>query len=199
MVFIVERVRNAAEFDEIWPMHFQAFQNPYNSFSKFFNPVHTTIDAAIEISKARHVAMWKDDPASHWIKVIDKETKQVIGAALWDLNQSGYTTGDGDRFKASFKATQHVEGSEERLFAEKLIGGLRSTVMETIKGPHMGEHLLGILVHRANLVRVEANGCTPSAPRFGGREAAHRLGRRIGRQEWLRCHSGLRTVCAPCL
>jgi hypothetical protein len=199
MALAVEQVRNAAEFDAIWPMHFQAFQNPYNSFSKFFNPVHTTIDAAIEVSKARHIAMWESNPASHWIKVTDKETKQVIGAALWELNQSGYTTGDGDRFKASFKATQHVEGSEKRLFAEKLIGGLRSTVMETIKGPHMGEHMLRMLVNRANLFRAEANGRTSSAPRSGGREVARRLGRRIGRKEWLRCHSGLRTVRAPCL
>lgn len=176
MILIVEQVRNAAEFDAIWPMHFQAFQNPYNSFSKFFNPVHTTIDAAIEISKARHVAMWEGNAASHWIKVMDKETQHVIGAALWELNQSGYTVGDGERFKTSFKATQHVEGSEERLFAEKLIGGLRSAVMETIKGPHMGEHLVGMLIHRANFFRVEANGGTSGAQRFGGRQAAHRLG-----------------------
>jgi hypothetical protein len=196
MVFTVEQVRNAAEFDAIWPIHFKAFQNPYNSFSKFFNPVHTTIDAAIEISKARHITMWEGNPASHWIKVTDKETKQVVGAALWELNQPGYATGDGERFKTSFKATQHVVGSEERLFAEKIIGGLRSTVMETVKEPHIGEHLVAILIHHANLFRVEANGRTSSAPRFGGCEAAHRLGRRIGRQEWLRCHSGLHTVCA---
>ena len=65
MVLAVEKVRNAAEFDAIWSMHFEAFQNPYNSFSKSFNPVHTTIDAAIEISKARHVAMWEGNAASH--------------------------------------------------------------------------------------------------------------------------------------
>lgn len=82
MVLTVEEVRNAAELDAIWPMHFQAFQNPYNSFSKFSNPMHTTIDAAIEVSKARHVAMWEGNAASHWIKVTDKETKHVIGAAL---------------------------------------------------------------------------------------------------------------------
>jgi hypothetical protein len=163
MVLTVEQVRNAAEFDTIWPMHFQAFQNPYNSFSKFFNPVHTTIDAAIEISKARHVAMWEGNAACYWIKVTDKETKHVIGAALWELNELGYTAGDGERFKASFKATQHVEGSEERIFAEKLIGGLRSAVIETIKGPHMGEHLVGVLIYYANLLRVKADGCTSSA------------------------------------
>ncbi|KAH7381502.1 hypothetical protein DE146DRAFT_670761 [Phaeosphaeria sp. MPI-PUGE-AT-0046c] len=147
MVLTVEEVRNAAEFDTIWPMHFQAFQDPYNSFSKFFNPVHTNINAAIEISKARHVAMWESNAASHWIKATDEEANYVIGAALWELNQSGYTAGDGERFKASFKATQHVEGSEERCFAEKLIGGLRSTVMETIKGPHM--ELKQMMVHPA--------------------------------------------------
>jgi hypothetical protein len=124
MFLTVEQVHSAAEFDAIWPMHFQAFQTPYDSFSKSFNPVHTTTDAAIEISKARYIAMWEGNAASHWIKVTDKKTKHVIGAALWELNQSGYTAGDGERFKTSFKATQHVEGSEERLFAEKLIGRL---------------------------------------------------------------------------
>jgi hypothetical protein len=183
MVLTVEEVRNGAEFDAIWPMHFQAFQNPYNSYSKFFNPVHTTLDAAIEVSKARHIAMWEANPASHWIKVTDQETKHVIGAALWELNQLGYTAGDIERFKTSFKASQHVEGSEEKLFAEKLIRGLRSTVMETIKGPHMGEHLIRMLIQYANLFRVKANGRTSSAPRLRGREATHELGRRIGRQE----------------
>lgn len=183
MVLTVEEVRNGAEFDAIWPMHFEAFQNPYNSFSKFFNPVHTTLDAAIEVSKARHVAMWEANPASHWIKVTDRETKHVIGAALWELNQLGYVAGDGEKFKTSFNASQHVEGSEEQLFAEKLIGGLRSTVMETIKGPHMGEHSIRILLHYAHAFRIEANGRRPSVPRLGGREATHELGRRPGRQE----------------
>jgi hypothetical protein len=104
--------------------------------------------------------MWEGNAASHWIKVTDMETKHVIWAALWELNQSGYTAGDGEGFKISFKATQHVEGSEEKLFAEKLIGGLKSAVMETTKGPHMGEHLVGMLKHRAKLFRIEANGRT---------------------------------------
>jgi hypothetical protein len=101
--------------------------------------------------------------ASHWIRVTDKKTKHVVGAALWKLNQSGYTAGDGERFKTSFKATQHVEGSEKRLFAEKLIGGLRGAALETIKGPHIGENMVGSVIHHSNFIRVEANGCISGA------------------------------------
>jgi GNAT superfamily N-acetyltransferase len=140
MPFRLNEVRSAAEFNSIWPVHFQAFRDPYNSFSKFFNPVHTTFDAAIQASKTRHVAIWEGDPASHWIKVTETDTGQVVGAAQWDINDTGYAEGDGAKFKAAFEAHQHTEGTDEKLFAEKLIGGLRSAIMDRVRVPHMGKY-----------------------------------------------------------
>lgn len=139
MSFVLEEVTSAADFDAIWPVHFQAFRNPYNAVSKFFNPVHTTLDAAIETSKARHVAMWKSSPTTHWVKVTETGTGQVVGAACWDVMENGYSKEQAETFRENFKATQHIEGSEEKKWAEKLIGGLRSAVMERISGPHLGE------------------------------------------------------------
>lgn len=138
MAFKLEEVTSAADFDAIWPVHFQAFRNPYNAFSKFFNPVHTTLDAAIDISKARHVKMWEASPACHWIKVTETETNQVVGAACWDIMEKGYADGDAKKFRESFTASQHIEGSDEKLWAEKLIGGLRGAVMENVREGHVG-------------------------------------------------------------
>ena len=138
MSFLLEEVKEAAEFDSIWPVHFQAFRSPYNSYSKFFNPVHTTLDAAIDASKIRHIQIWKTNPNLHWIKVTCKEMNEIVGAACWDVNEKGFANGDAKKFQKEFTARQHVQGSDDKAWAEKLIGGLRTAVMENIRGSHVG-------------------------------------------------------------
>ena len=139
MFYLLEQVKAAEEFDLIWPVHFQAFHSPYNSYSKFFNPIPTTLDAAIDASKARHIRIWQANPNLHWIKVTCRETGEIVGAACWDVNERGYAEGDASKFQKEFTARQHIQGSDEQAWAEQLIGGLRATVMDAIRSPHVGE------------------------------------------------------------
>ncbi|KAH8692477.1 hypothetical protein GQ44DRAFT_795037 [Phaeosphaeriaceae sp. PMI808] len=132
MSLLLEEVQSATNFNAIWPVHFEAFRNPYNSFSKFFNPVHTSLHAATETSKARHVAMWEANPVCHWAKVTETSTGQVVGAACWDVIKG-------------FTANQRIDGSEAKLWAERLIGGLRSVVIERIRDPRL--ELKQMIVH----------------------------------------------------
>jgi hypothetical protein len=138
-------VASEDEFDDIWPMHFQAFHNPYNTFSKFFNPIHTTLDAAIEASKARHIKMWKGSANCYWIKVTEANTSEVLGAACWihdnDPPQNPHVQ--------PVNATWHIDGSDEKAFAEKLIGGLKSFLAERMTRPHFGK--LGHGYHTLNV------------------------------------------------
>ncbi|KAF2815720.1 acyl-CoA N-acyltransferase [Mytilinidion resinicola] len=131
----LSEVTSEADFDAIMPVLFRAFHSPYNSFSKFFNPIHTTLEAAIQDSKARQVAMWKGNQDCHWLKVTDAESGDVIGAACWEVNATGYDKGGGS--KKAFNASWHIEGSEEKLWAEKLIGGLKGFLKEKMTRPHL--------------------------------------------------------------
>jgi hypothetical protein len=136
MAFQILEVTSPAEFDEIWPVHFQSFRTPYNTLSKFFNPVHTTLEAAIETSKARHVEMWAGNPGCHWLKVVSTESGKVVGAVCWLINLEVQKR---EQEKGGFDAYWHVEGSDEKAFAERLIGGLRGVVKERVGGPHVGK------------------------------------------------------------
>lgn len=136
MAFQFAEVTSPTEFDEIWPVHFQAFHTPYNTFSKFFNPIHTTIEVAIETSKARHIKMWRGNSACHWIKVIETESGKVVGAVCWNMNLE--VESPSGNTKKPFEAYWHTEGSDEKAFAEKLIGGLRGVVAERVTRPHLG-------------------------------------------------------------
>lgn len=138
MPFQLSEVTSTHDFDALGPLNYLDLSTPYNAFSKFINPIHTTLDAAIETTKARHIAMWKSSAAFHWVKVTETNTNQVVGAAFWEVNEKGYAEGDGAKFRNEYKATQHREESEEKLWTERLIGGLRCAVMQRIRRPHVG-------------------------------------------------------------
>jgi hypothetical protein len=135
MIFKLEEVTSPSEFDEIWPVHFKAFRTPYNTYSKFFNPIHTTLDAAIESSKAQHIQMWEGNPACHWIKATETGSGKVVSAACWNIILD--VQPPIEKMKP-FVASWHVDGSDEKAFAEKLIGGLRGFVAERMTRPHLG-------------------------------------------------------------
>ncbi|KAL1593218.1 hypothetical protein SLS60_010826 [Paraconiothyrium brasiliense] len=119
-------VTSESEFDAIWSIHFKAFHNPYNAFSKFFNPIHTSLDEAVTASKERHVRMRKANKACHWTKVV----KTKSNAACWMLNVGAHAP---DPFVANW----HIEGTDEKFFAEKLIGGLQNLVTKRVPRPYV--------------------------------------------------------------
>jgi hypothetical protein len=145
MCLQLHTITSPSEFTPIWPMHFAAFSTPYNPYSKYFNPIHTTLSTAIEASKNRHIQTWKANPACHWIKVVEAESGEVVGAACWNVNVGAKEggeekgKGEGEKEKRAFEAYWHISGSEEKVFAEKLIGGLRMFVAEKMGvRPHLG-------------------------------------------------------------
>lgn len=151
----ISEVTLEADFDEIWPVHFEAFRNPYNAFSKFFNPIHTTLDAAIEVSKVRHIKMWRENSSCHWIKATEIQSGKILGTACWEFNLEGNAPSEE---KKPFNAHWHIEGSDEKLFAEKLIGGLKGFIAQRITCPHLGTcRFRTIEVKRLTKCRIESD------------------------------------------
>lgn len=82
---------NDAEFDEMMPACWEAFENPFVSFLRIvcYMRGETQEDRkdAIEASAARMRALHQMSPNSHWIKVIETETGRMIGAADWLIHK----------------------------------------------------------------------------------------------------------------
>lgn len=139
MPLILSEVKEASEFDSIWPMLFKAYQNPYNPLFKHFNSIRTTEESALQESKERHVQWWESSSTCHWLRVIDDEIEEVIAAACWQVPGKNIEEqrGEEDRngTQESFDAYWHEKGSVEKQFAEKLIGeNLIKFTIDKMKG-----------------------------------------------------------------
>ncbi|XXH02252.1 hypothetical protein Hte_008621 [Hypoxylon texense] len=142
MPFILQEVKDEKDFDEILPVLYAAFGEPYNSLRRWFIPVHTTVEAAIENSKMRSIKSWKQHAGIHWIKAIDTDSSKVVGAAEWEIRQD---VSPSDEPLKPFNASWHIEGSEEKAFAEKLLMNLKGFMKERMIRPHI--ELEQLVVH----------------------------------------------------
>ncbi|KAF2790301.1 hypothetical protein K505DRAFT_311616 [Melanomma pulvis-pyrius CBS 109.77] len=100
------------------------------------------MEAAIDASKARHIKMWRENEGCHWVKVTEMDSGKVVGAACWNFNLEQQAMAAK---KVPFNAYWHIEGSDEKAFAEKLIGGLRGFVSERVRIPNI--ELSQMMVH----------------------------------------------------
>lgn len=139
MPFTLEEVKDEKDFDEILPVLFAAFGEPYNSLRKWFIPVHTTVEAAIEDSKMRNIKSWKQHDGIHWVKAVDTESGKIVGAAEWEIRQEV-----SDEPLKPINASWHIEGSEEKVFAEKLLIQLKGFMKERMTRPHIGRCHAGL-------------------------------------------------------
>ncbi|CAJ2509239.1 Uu.00g142650.m01.CDS01 [Anthostomella pinea] len=138
----LEEVRDEQDFDQISPMLYAAFGQPYNSLRRWFMPVHTTVEAAIEASKQRAIKNWKAHENLHWVKVTDPESGQIIGAAEWEIREQVDNTNEPQQ---PINARWHIEGSEEKEFTGKLLTSLKGFMKERMTRPHL--ELEQLVVH----------------------------------------------------
>lgn len=143
MPLILEEIKDEQDFDEIMPMLYAAFGTPYNSLRRWFIPVHTTVAAAIEASKERQIKSWKQHPGIiHWLKVTDSDTGKIVGAAEWEIREKIDTPvsapGEEAAQQQPINAYWHIEGSEEKEFAGRLLTSLKGFMKERMTRPHIG-------------------------------------------------------------
>lgn len=135
MPLLLEEVNDERDFDEIIPMLYAAFGEPYNPLRRWFIPVHTTVKDAIEASKQRQIKSWKEHSGIHWLKVTDSDTSKIIGAAEWEIREKIDNPGEAQQ---PINASWHIEGSEEKEFAGKLLTSLKGFMKKRMTRPHIG-------------------------------------------------------------
>jgi len=143
MPLVTSLVTEAADFDKICPMDYDAWQTPYNPQLKHFRPKSSTREEAIAMAKSKNITKLNEqDSTDFMIKVTDDETHEVIGFAKWVVNDAATSSGE------KTVAYWHPEGSEEREFAETFINGLWGFLEERVTRRHMDLHSL--VVHPAH-------------------------------------------------
>ncbi|KAI4231319.1 MAG: hypothetical protein L6R40_007764 [Gallowayella cf. fulva] len=89
MVLILHEVVSDDEFAAIIGCEWSSYETPYNGFFQIYCPITGTgPDARLEALKEstdRQLAWHREDATSHWLKVVDSESGQVVGAAQWNI------------------------------------------------------------------------------------------------------------------
>jgi hypothetical protein len=134
MTITVSIITNEADFGEISPMVWDAWQQPYNPQLKHFRPKVATRAEAIAYNTERSIQRLRaGDPKMFMLKAVDSDTNVTVGFAQWYVNDKP------DPYGERTVATWHPEGSEEREFAERFINGLWGFIGKRVTRPHMGE------------------------------------------------------------
>ena len=134
----VSLITSPTDFDQICPMDYDAWRTPGNPQLKHFRPVLPTREEEIAYTKDRDTKRLREaDPNSFMIKVWDDETNEIIGWAVWVINDPEAQVEDGKAV-----ASWHPEGSEQKEFAEIFINGLWKFLGERVTRKHLGKCLL---------------------------------------------------------
>ncbi|KAF2791647.1 hypothetical protein K505DRAFT_248473 [Melanomma pulvis-pyrius CBS 109.77] len=142
MPLVIREVSSEKDFDKISPMDYDAWQVPYNPQLKHFRPSFPTRDEAIADKKRRSIEAWKThNPKKFYLMVEDTDADDVIGFALWEVNDKPEPYGEPT------VAHWHPEGSVEKEFAERFINGLWNFIGKRVTRPHMD--LLSLVVNQA--------------------------------------------------
>jgi hypothetical protein len=145
MSFELNVVTDEKDFDEIVRVLYAAFSEPPTDFLKWYIPIHTTVDDATEAFKGRAIDSWKEDPQCYWLKVTDTETGKILGAACWEVHDANKVQENAKVFSQPYNADWHMDGSEEKAFANILFEGMDKFMAEKMTRPHVGKKLLRLI------------------------------------------------------
>ncbi|KAF2731255.1 hypothetical protein EJ04DRAFT_579234 [Polyplosphaeria fusca] len=132
MPLVLSVVKSASEFEKIIPMNYDGWQSPYNPQLKHFWPNLASREEYIAFNIKRHTKEFEErDPNKKWwIIVTDTDTNEIIGEAIWEMNEM---KGEIEPTKATWKS----EGSDDQKFAETFISGLWEFLGQRVTRPHM--------------------------------------------------------------
>jgi hypothetical protein len=127
-------VTSPSDIPRISEIDYDGWHTPYNPQLKHFRPILATRDDYIAWSVKRQ---WLDpaNPKYFLVKCTDTDKDVIVGYSKWEVNEGSDAKGEVE----TSKVTWHVEGSEEREFAQRFVDGLEGFVGERVRGPHMGE------------------------------------------------------------
>ncbi|KAI9744830.1 MAG: hypothetical protein M1818_001755 [Claussenomyces sp. TS43310] len=82
MPFSLHKVTADAEFGPIVAVEHEAYSKPYNGLWAILK------GPSQEDFCARQLSWHKSDPSSHWLYVTDEGSKEVVGAAGWNIHET---------------------------------------------------------------------------------------------------------------
>ncbi|MCJ1465021.1 hypothetical protein MMC07_003636 [Pseudocyphellaria aurata] len=133
----VQEIASDAEFDEMIPLQWVSYEQPFNPFLIMYCPVRGTGPTAradsIQESKERQLQWHRADPSSHWLKVVDTDTGAAIGGAQWNIYESDPFAKPPEH---PFTAYWWEEG-EKRQFIDEALGQWIGPRMERMRRPHL--------------------------------------------------------------
>lgn len=125
------------DFDDIYATAWEAWTHPRNVMWDLLNPVpESDPDAqarAIAAAAARQFEATRDDPDDQWLKVVDTETGEIAGGALWKVHRT-------NPYRAPVPPTDAFwwpEGSEMRSLTNALFEQFRLPRTRKMQVAHM--------------------------------------------------------------
>jgi hypothetical protein len=137
MPLTISLVTSEADIPRIAEIDYEGWHTPYNPQLKHFRPILPTRDDYIAWSLKRE---WLDptNPNVFLVKCVNTDQNLIIGYAKWEVNEGSDAKGGVETTKAEW----HVEGSEDREFAQRFVDGLEGFIGERVRRPHIGESVL---------------------------------------------------------
>ncbi|KAL6706319.1 hypothetical protein ACN47E_005609 [Coniothyrium glycines] len=151
MPLTISLITSPLDIPTITPFDHSAWLSPPNPQLKHFRPAHHTRAEAIAHATARFVRQLEQrDPDTFMVKATDDQTGQIVGWAVWAVNDAVAAkrveerdTADGEA-GGGVHATWYPEGSEEREFAEIFINGLWGFLAHRVPRRHMDLHSITV-------------------------------------------------------
>lgn len=137
MPFQLSEIHSPSDFPEMIAVEFESYENPYSPLIRLFFPIFGDSPearaASLQESIARQIHLHQSDPSSHWLKVTDPTTGNIVGAANWNLYESNphATASDVD-------CTWFSPG-EDRDMANLLMSQLLAPRKAYMRKPHVCE------------------------------------------------------------
>ena len=135
MPFETTELSSNADFGELVRVEWESYEQPYCRLLRLFFPIlDNGPDArakAMEESTERQLQWHNGDPTSHWIKVVDTETRRITGAACWHIyEENPYST------QSDEECTWYPAG-EAREMANSLMGQFLTPRTKYMAKPHI--------------------------------------------------------------
>ncbi|KAF2188341.1 putative GNAT family acetyltransferase [Zopfia rhizophila CBS 207.26] len=137
----LSEVKSDDDLDILTPLLWYSYSHPAIPFLPLLFPAPDDSpegkDRAIQTSRQLFRKMHQADPSSHWLKVTDTETGEVIGGCRWHLHRADpYVSVRGKKFIAP----TYPDGAEKD-FASLVLGQVLNPRAERYAKPHAHLHI----------------------------------------------------------
>lgn len=135
MALQLQDVNPETDFPKLARCLLEAYEDPYQRFLHVLLPVHgpgpEAREAAIQ-EAAERLQLWHSlDPASHWQKMVEVDTGNIVGGASWQIHKTNPFE-DAHPMEATW-----FPDDSSRVFAEKALENFGRPRFEAAQRPHL--------------------------------------------------------------